>query len=138
MENTKCSEYVYTICEWCKSLLAACNAIPYTKKEKKKKETHLNEKAKRHVWENTRIEFVEDKELICSDFYCDEKHESEDYLSATKINFNDKKEDGVIPEKGWESARSHKEPKASMACKGLCLHLCANSAEINNEIEEAA
>ena len=44
-------------------------------------------------------EFAEDKELICSDFYCDEKHESEDYLSATKINFNDKKEDWVIPEK---------------------------------------
>ena len=44
-------------------------------------------------------EFAEDKELICSDFCCDEKYESKDYLSATKINFNDEKEDRVDPEK---------------------------------------
>ena len=75
-------------------------------------------------------EFVEDKGSSAVTFIAT-KNMKEDYLK-TKINFNDKKEDGVIPEQHVGKGQK------KQACKVLCLHLCANSAEINNEIEEAA
>ena len=114
VENSKCSEYVYTICEYANP--CSLHVMLYrTQKKKKEKETHLNEKAKRRM-EIPESEFVEDKELVPVTFIATKNMKAK-VPGATKINFNDKKEDGVIPEKKAGKVRAAKEPKASMACK---------------------
>eukprot|EP00943_MAST-04B_sp_MAST-4B-sp1_P003077 g3077.t1 len=68
VENSKCSNDTYTICTWCKSLLAICSSKPYTEPRKKSKNPFKRKKPKMFPGSAIESEYADEKEIVCSNF----------------------------------------------------------------------